>query len=43
MSNDMWKKFQDYAREKSSKVDKVRKQPTFTEDLLVVDYDILYK
>ena len=43
MSNDMWKKFQDYAREKSSKVDKVRKQPTFTEDLLVVDYDIIYK
>lgn len=43
MSNDMWKKFQDYAREKSSKVDKIRKQPTFTEDLLVVDYDILYK
>ena len=43
MSNDMWKKFQDYARGKSSKVDKVRKQPTFTEDLLVVDYDIIYK
>lgn len=43
MSNDMWKKFQDYARGKSSKVDKIRKQPTFTEDLLVVDYDILYK
>lgn len=43
MSNDMWKKFQDYAREKSSKVDKVRKQPTFTEDLLVIDYDIIYK
>lgn len=43
MSNEMWKKFQDYARGKSSKVDKIRKQPTFTEDLLVVDYDILYK
>lgn len=43
MSNEMWKKFQDYAKGKSSKIDKVRKQPTFTEDLLVVDYDIIYK
>lgn len=43
MSKDMWSKFQKYARGKSSKVDKVRQQPTFTEDLLVVDYDIIYK
>lgn len=43
MSNDMWSKFQKYARSKSSKVDKVRQQPTFTADLLVIDYDIIYK
>ncbi|MDE6595082.1 MAG: hypothetical protein K2K44_03645 [Oscillospiraceae bacterium] len=43
MSNDMWSKFQKYARKQSSKVDKVRQQPTFTEDLLVIDYDIIYK
>lgn len=43
MSNDMWSKFQKYARNQSAKVDKVRQQPTFTEDLLVIDYDIIYK
>lgn len=43
MSKDMWSKFQKYAKAQSSKVDKVRQQPTFTEDLLVIDYDIIYK
>ena len=44
MSDDMWKAFQKYGKGQSSKVDKVRRQKTsFTDDTLVVDYDVIYK
>lgn len=42
-SNDYWRKFQDYAKEKSSDVKEIKRQKTLTEDILVVEYDIVYK
>ena len=43
IGNDYAKKFQNYARSKSSKVDRLNRQKTFAEDVLVVEYDIVYK
>lgn len=42
MSNEYWKKFQDYARSKDSKIKSILRQASITEDLLVVEYDIKY-
>ena len=42
-SNDYWRKFQDYAKSKSSDVKEIKRQKTLTEDILVVEYDIVYK
>lgn len=42
-SNSYWKAFQDYARKKDSSVDKMLKLTALTEDVLVVEYDIVYK
>lgn len=42
-SNDYWRKFQDYAKDKSSDVKEIKRQRTLTEDILVVEYDIVYK
>jgi len=42
-SNTYWKAFQDYAKKQDSSVSKLIKQTTLTEDILVVEYDIVYK
>ena len=42
-SNDYWKAFQDYAKSKDSRIDRLNRQTTLTEDILVVEYDIVYK
>ncbi len=38
-----WKIFQDYAKSKSSNVTEIKRQKTLTEDVLVVEYDVVYK
>ena len=42
-SNANWKEFQEYAKSKDKKIDRLNRQTTLTEDLLVVEYDIVYK
>ncbi len=42
-SDSYWSKYQKYAREVSSDVDKLKRQTTLTEDVLVVQFDIVYK
>ncbi len=37
-----WKAFQDYAKEKDGSVKELKRQTTLTEDILVVEYDIVY-
>ena len=43
MSESYWKAIQKYARSKSSKVDKVKRQASYTKGVQVVHYDIVYK
>lgn len=42
-SDSYWKKYQEYAKSLSSNVDKLKRQTTLTEDVLVVQFDIVYK
>lgn len=42
-SDSYWKKYQNYAKEISSDVDKLKRQTTLTEDVLVIQFDIVYK
>ncbi len=42
-SNAYWKKYQEYAQSLDSDVDKLKRQTTLTEDVLVVQFDIVYK
>ncbi len=42
-SDSYWKKYQNYAKEVSSNVDKLKRQTTLTEDVLVIQFDIVYK
>ncbi len=41
-SSSYWKAFQNYAKEKDSSVKEIKRQTTLTEDILVVEYDIVY-
>ncbi|MBR4224527.1 MAG: hypothetical protein IKR73_06925 [Oscillospiraceae bacterium] len=43
MSESYWKAIQKYAKSKSSKVDKVKRQSSYTMGVMVVHYDIVYK
>ena len=43
MSDAYWKELQKYARSKSSKVDKIKRQASYTKGVQVVHYDIVYK
>ncbi len=42
-SDSYWKKYQNYAKEVSSDVEKLKRQTTLTEDVLVIQFDIVYK
>ncbi len=42
-SNSYWKKYQEYAQSLDSDVDLMKRQTTLTEDVLVVQFDIVYK
>ena len=42
-SDSYWKKYQNYAKELSSDVDKLKRQTTLTEDIYVIQFDIVYK
>lgn len=42
-SKDNWKEFQNYAKSKDDDVEKVLQLTSLTEDVLVVQYDIVYK
>ncbi len=42
-SNSYWKKYQDYAKSLDSNVKELKRQTTLTEDVLVVEFDIVYK
>ncbi|MBR4096834.1 MAG: hypothetical protein IKK42_05980 [Oscillospiraceae bacterium] len=42
-SDSYWKKYQNYAKELSGDVDKLKRQTTLTEDILVIQFDIVYK
>lgn len=42
-SNEYWKKYQDYARSLDDDVDLLKRQTTLTEDVLVIQFDIVYK
>lgn len=42
-SDSYWKKYQNYAKEVSSDVDKLKRQTTLTEDICVIQFDIVYK
>ncbi len=42
-SKDYWKKYQDYARSLDDDVDSVSKVTQYTEDVLVVQFNIIYK
>lgn len=42
-SDSYWKKYQNYAKEVSGNVDKLKRQTTLTEDICVIQFDIVYK
>ena len=42
-SNSYWKKYQDYAKSLDSDVKELKRQTSLTEDVLVVEFDIVYK
>ena len=42
-TNNAWRNFQNYAKEQSSNVKELKRQTTLAEDVLVVEYDIVYK
>lgn len=42
-SNSYWKKYQEYAKSLDSDVKELKRQTSLTEDVLVVEFDIVYK